>query len=94
MASPKTIGANEDVANHGNYSGYPAFGGFINDSTAQMGIAVGQQAFAAGQAAVEREVSHPDLSYCTTQYTYTTITHPQKAYASYGACFLLFYKDN
>ena len=51
------------IANHGNYNNgaYPAFGGFINDSTAQMGIAVGQQAFAAGQAAVEREVSGAQL---------------------------------
>ena len=35
----------------------PAFGGFMNDQTAQMGLQVGQQAFQAGQAAMEHSVS-------------------------------------
>ena len=36
----------------------PAFGGFMNDQTAQMGLQVGQKAFQAGQEAMEQSV-HP-----------------------------------
>ena len=34
----------------------PAFGGFMNDQTAQMGLQVGQKAFLAGQEAMEQSV--------------------------------------
>lgn len=44
----------------------PAFGGFVNDQTAQMGLQVGQQAFQAGQAAMEQSVSSPS----TRPYTF------------------------
>lgn len=35
----------------------PAFGGFMNDQTAQMGFQVGQKAVMAGQEYVEQNVS-------------------------------------
>ena len=35
----------------------PAFGGFMNDQTAQMGLQVGQKAFQVGQEAMEQSVS-------------------------------------
>ena len=43
----------------GGASGYthPAFGGFINDSTAQMGFQVGKSAMMAGQEYMEQNVS-------------------------------------
>jgi hypothetical protein len=36
---------------------HPAFGGFINDSTAQMGFQVGKSAMMAGQEYMEQNVS-------------------------------------
>ena len=36
---------------------HPAFGGFINDSTAQMGLQVGKTAMMAGQEYMEQNVS-------------------------------------
>ena len=44
----------------------PAFGGFMNDQTAQMGLQVGQKAFQAGQEAMEQSVrSHCISAYCS-----------------------------
>ncbi len=37
---------------------HPAFGGFMNDSTAQMGFQVGKSAVMAGQEYVEQNVGH------------------------------------
>ncbi len=39
----------------------PAFGGFMNDQTAQMGLQVGQKAFMAGQEAMEQSVCCSDM---------------------------------
>lgn len=39
----------------GNY-GHPAFGGFMNDQTAQMGFQLGKSAVDAGQQYVEQNV--------------------------------------
>jgi len=36
---------------------HPAFGGFINDSTAQIGFQVGKNAMMAGQEYMEQNVS-------------------------------------
>lgn len=36
----------------------PAFGGFMNDQTAQMGFQVGKSAVMAGQEYVEQNVRH------------------------------------
>jgi hypothetical protein len=36
---------------------HPAFGGFMNDPTAQMGVQLGQSAVAAGQQYMEQNVS-------------------------------------
>lgn len=41
--------------------GLPAFGGFMNDSTAQMGFQVGKGAVMAGQEYVEQNVSFRSL---------------------------------
>lgn len=40
----------------GAYSGYPAFGGFMNDPTAQMGFQIGKSAVDAGQQYMEQNV--------------------------------------
>lgn len=37
---------------------HPAFGGFINDPTAQMGLKLGQNMAQAGQDYVEQNVCH------------------------------------
>lgn len=39
----------------------PAFGGFMNDQTAQMGFQVGQKAVMAGQEYMEQSVSAPSV---------------------------------
>jgi hypothetical protein len=39
---------------------HPAFGGFMNDPTAQMGVQLGQSAVAAGQQYMEQNVSVRD----------------------------------
>jgi hypothetical protein len=39
---------------------HPAFGGFINDSTAQMGFQVGKSAMMAGQEYMEQNVRFDD----------------------------------
>jgi len=41
----------------------PAFGGFMNDATAQMGFQVGKNAVMAGQEYVEQNVSTEDPRY-------------------------------
>lgn len=40
---------------------HPAFGGFINDPTAQMGFQMGKSAVAAGQEYVEQNVRTPTI---------------------------------
>jgi hypothetical protein len=40
----------------GGYNSHPAFGGFINDPTAQMGFQLGKSAVDAGQQYVEQNV--------------------------------------
>jgi hypothetical protein len=40
----------------GQYMQHPAFGGFMNDSTAQMGFQIGKSAVDAGQQYVEQNV--------------------------------------
>lgn len=48
-------GVQQPAAASGGY-GHPAFGGFINDPTAQMGFQVGKTALDAGQQYVEQNV--------------------------------------
>lgn len=48
-------GAQQQPAMGGNYP-HPAFGGFINDPTAQMGFQVGKTAINAGQEYMEQNV--------------------------------------
>lgn len=48
---------NQSGAGGSNYM-HPAFGGFMNDSTAQMGFQVGKSAVEAGQQYVEQNVCH------------------------------------
>lgn len=45
-------------AGNGNYM-HPAFGNFMNDSTAQMGFQVGKSAVMAGQEYMEQNVCIP-----------------------------------
>ena len=55
----------------------PAFGGFMNDQTAQMGLQVGQKAFQAGQEVMEQSVrSLYDLSPCLEPFrpVYSTVS--------------------
>ena len=40
----------------------PAFGGFMNDQTAQMGFQVGKTALDAGQQYMEQNVHIPELT--------------------------------
>jgi hypothetical protein len=40
----------------GGYNMHPAFGGFMNDPTAQVGLQMGKTAFDAGQQYVEQNV--------------------------------------
>ena len=47
------------MGQQGNYM-HPAFGGIMNDSTAQMGFQVGKSAVMAGQEYVEQNVSALD----------------------------------
>jgi len=58
----------------GNY-GHPAFGGFMNDPTAQMGFQVGKSALDAGQQYMEQnvcQISPEDLGLCITTSGLTT----------------------
>lgn len=41
----------------GGFGQHPAFGGFINDPSAQLGLQMGQTAFNAGQQYVDQHVS-------------------------------------
>lgn len=51
----------------GSYApGAPAFGGFMNEPTAQMGFQVGKSAMAAGQEYMENNVCSIDRSPLTT----------------------------
>jgi len=47
----------------------PAFGGFMNDATAQMGFQVGKNAVMAGQEYVEQNVSTGDPRYSRLELT-------------------------
>jgi hypothetical protein len=40
----------------GGYNMHPAFGGFMNDPTAQVGLQMGKTAFDAGQQYMEQNV--------------------------------------
>jgi hypothetical protein len=42
------------------YGMHPAFGGFMNDPTAQLGFQMGKTAVDAGQQYVEQNVCHPE----------------------------------
>lgn len=52
------MGAPGPTSGGGQYA--PAFGGFMNDQTAQMGFQLGKTAAMAGQEYVEQNVGHPD----------------------------------
>ncbi|MBE7182056.1 MAG: hypothetical protein INR71_12775, partial [Terriglobus roseus] len=54
-AGPQQGGGQQQQQGHGSWQ-HPAFGGFLNDSTAQMGFQVGRSAVAAGQDYVEQNV--------------------------------------
>jgi hypothetical protein len=43
----------------GAYNMHPAFGGFMNDPTAQLGFQMGKTAMDAGQQYMEQNVSYP-----------------------------------
>jgi hypothetical protein len=51
----------------GGYGQHPAFGGFINDPTAQMGMQIGQTAFNAGQQYIDQNVCRRIRSIPTLQ---------------------------
>lgn len=52
-----------------NY-GHPAFGGFINDPTAQLGFQVGKTALDASQQYMEQNVPLPHLQDYTINHQY------------------------
>lgn len=43
----------------GGFGQHPAFGGFINDPSAQLGLQMGQTAFNAGQQYIDQNVCLP-----------------------------------
>lgn len=49
-------GQQQQPPQQGGYNMHPAFGGFINDPTAQLGFQMGQKALGAGQDYVEQNV--------------------------------------
>jgi hypothetical protein len=52
----------------------PAFGGFMNDPTAQMGFQIGKSAVDAGQQYAEQTVSIADVFCCRRKIADTAMT--------------------